>query len=252
MTRPPEPTSAAPARQRPVEAFCTTRWTRVVAARGSSDEAREALSELCSDYYEPVVAFLRHSVGDEARDFAHGFFATLLAGDALAGARQQGGRFRSYLLGALKHFAANRHASAKALKRGGGVPPLALDQGTDTSPGLQLADLRDLPPDSAFDRDWALAVIGHALADLRSECEACGREERFELLKPWLTGEADHGEQAECARRLGIEVNTLKSDVHRMKRRFRQLVKDRVQGTLADCSAVNDEMTALFAALRGR
>lgn len=252
MTRPPEPSSAGPARQQPAAAFCTTRWTRVAAARGSSDEAREALSELCSDYYEPVVAFLRHSVGDEARDLAHGFFATLLESDALAGAQREGGRFRSYLLGALKHFAANRHAAAKALKRGGGVPPVALDHGTDTSPGLQLPELRDLPPDSAFDREWALAVIGHALIDLRSECVACGRGDRFELLKPWLTGEADHGEQADCARRLEIGVNTLKGEVHRLKRRFRQLVKDRIRATLADPSTVTDEMNALFAALRGR
>lgn len=252
MKRPPEPGSTAPARQQPAEAFCTTRWTRVAAARGSSDDAREALSELCSDYYEPVVAFLRHRVGDESRDLAHGFFATLLGNDALAGARREGGRFRSYLLGALKHFTANRHAAAKALRRGGGIAPVALDQGTDTSPGLQLPELRNLPPDSAFDRDWALAVIGHALADLRGECVARGRGERFELLKPWLTGEAGHGEQADCARRLNLGLNTLKGEVHRLKRRFRQLVRNRIRATLADPSTLDDEMTALFAALRGR
>jgi RNA polymerase sigma-70 factor (ECF subfamily) len=107
------------------------------------------------------------------------------------------------------------------------------------------------PPDAAFDRDWALAVIAHAFAQLRSEDEAAGRGTRFDQLKPWLTGDAEHGEQAACARRLAIDPNTFKSEVHRLRLRFRQLLKDEIRATLADPSCLADEMAALFAALRG-
>lgn len=248
MPDPLLPTPAGPARP---AAFLTTRWTRVLAAQGPSTAAREALAELCAAYYEPVVRFLERSGTAEPRDLAHAFFASLLEGDPLAHARPGHGRFRSYLLGALRHFAANQRAAERTGKRGGGSPHVSLDAGTAAGPARQIADARELPPDEAFDRDWALALIGHALAALRRECEAAGRGNRFEQLKPWLTGDADHGAQADCARALGLEVNTLKSEVHRLRLRFRQLVKEEVRSTLGDPAAVGEEMTALFAALRG-
>lgn len=253
MKRPPDPAPApaGPAPPQPAAAFLTTRWTRVLAAQGPSTAARDALSDLCAAYYAPVVAFLQHSGTPDPRDLAHEFFATLLEGDPLAHARPGHGRFRSYLLGSLRHFLANRHAAAHRLKRGGGAPHASLEETVAGEPALQVADPHGLAPDAAFDRDWALAVVGHALAALRRECEAAGHAARFEHLKPWLTGDAGHGEQADAARALGIEANTLKSEVHRLRLRFRQLVKDEVRSTLADPAALADEMTALFAALRG-
>src|SRR5262245_8380098 len=117
----------------PPAPFCTTRWTQVLAARGRSPEAREALRELCSAYYESIVAFLARGEGEtEAREIAHEFFGTLLNGDPLARLEREGGRFRSYLLGALKHFLSHRRAHHSRLKRGGGAEAVALTEGTDT------------------------------------------------------------------------------------------------------------------------
>ena len=234
----------------PPAPFCTTRWTQVLAARGRSPEAREALRELCTAYYESIVAFLARGEGEtEAREIAHEFFGTLLNGDPLARLEREGGRFRSYLLGALKHFLSHRRAHNSRLKRGGGAEAVELTEGTDTSPGLSLPDKVTLPPDAAFDRAWATTLLARALAALRGECEAEGKGKSFELLKPWLIGEAAHGDQAEAARALGLEPGVLKSEVHRLKNRFRQSVKNEVAATLNDPTAVDEEMRALFLAL---
>jgi RNA polymerase sigma-70 factor (ECF subfamily) len=244
-SREPSRRPAAPA------PFCTTRWTQVLAARGRTPEAREALRELCDAYYEPIVAFLARSGHDSAaaREMAHEFFAVLLHGDPLARVEREGGHFRSYLLGALKHFLSHRRSREQTQKRGGGLEPVPLDEGTDTSPGLNLPDTTQPAPDAAFDRDWATTLLARALAALRHECENDGQLEHFERLKPWLTGEAAHGEQADTARALGIEPGGLKTAVHRLKQRFRQHVKNEVAATLNDPAAVDDEMRALFAAL---
>ena len=132
--------------------FASTRWTLIERTRGDSPEARAALSELCAAYYAPVVAFLHRSGREEdaAREQAHGFFAHLLERDALGGAERERGRFRSYLLGALKHFLAREHERAQRRKRGGGSVAVPLDAGTDTSPGLILAEAHALPPDAFF------------------------------------------------------------------------------------------------------
>jgi RNA polymerase sigma-70 factor (ECF subfamily) len=231
-------------------AFSTTQWTRVLAARGVSEASRQALSQLCAAYYEPVVAFLARTQGDpaESREVAHEFFAALLQGDSLSNLRREG-RFRSYLLGALRHFLSHRHAKERRLKRGAGLTTISLDSGTDTSPGLTVPDPHGLAPDLAFDRAWAVTVLNRALAILRRECEAEGKAEQFERLKPWLTGGTQRGDQAELSRSLGMDINALKSAVHRLKRRFRRLVKQEVASTLSDPASVKDEMQALFSAL---
>jgi RNA polymerase sigma-70 factor (ECF subfamily) len=208
---------------------------------------------LCATYYEPVVSFLARTGHDatEARELAHEFFAYLLAGDSLANVRRGEGRFRSYLLGALKHFLSHRSASERRQKRGGGLEAVPLDASTETSSGLSLPDSQALSPDLAFDREWATALLNRALKALRSEYEAAGKAEQLDRLKPWLTGEAGHGDQAELARALGLESSALKSAVHRLKRRFRSLVKQEIALTLSDPEGVEEEMRALFAALGG-
>jgi RNA polymerase sigma-70 factor (ECF subfamily) len=225
----------------------------VLKARGNSSDARAALSDLCGAYYAPVVAFLRRSGREEdaARDEAHEFLAHLLERDALGGVVRGRGRFRSYLLGALKHFLARAHEQAQRQKRGGGSVAVPLDAGTDTSPGLVLADARTLPPDEVFDRQWALTVLDRALAALERECGAAGRANDFLQLKPWLTGEAAHGDQAGAARALGLTEGALKVAVHRLRRRFRELVKAEIAHTLNATDKVEDEMQQLFAALGG-
>jgi DNA-directed RNA polymerase specialized sigma24 family protein len=230
--------------------FCTTNWTQVLEARGRAPEAREALRELCAAYYEPIVAFLARSErGADAREVAHEFFATLLDGDPLARVEPDGGRFRSYLLGALKHFLSHQRAHAARQKRGGGLERIPLSELGDAGPGGALSDDVTLSPDAAFDREWATTLLARALGVLRAECDAEGRSTQYETLKPWLTGETTHGDQAAIARALGLEAGGLKSAVHRLKQRFRQLVKAEVAATLNDPGAVEDEMRALFAAL---
>ncbi len=234
------------------ESFRTTRWTQVSRAKADSPEGRRALAELCDAYYEPVAAFLRCELRetDAARDLAHDFFASMLAGGAITRAEQERGRFRSYLLGAVKHFLSHHREAARRLKRGGGVENISLND-TEAGEARSVADAGVLSPDAAFDRQWALTVLARALETLRLECEAEGRGEFFEGVKPWLTGEAAHGDQSALAASCGLNANALKVAVHRLKRRFRELLKAEVAGTLEDPASVEAEMQALFAALGG-
>lgn len=241
-TTPTSPTPAPSGKE-----FCTTRWTQVSRAKADSPEGRRALADLCNAYYEPVTTFLRCELrdADAAREVAHDFFAHLLAGSGIAHAEQERGRFRSFLLGAVKHFVSNRRAAGRRLKRGGRVENISIN---DTE-AFSVPDAGMLSPDAAFDRQWALTVVALALEALRLECVAEGRAEFFEQVKPWLTGDAGRGEQAALAASWGMNSNALKVAVHRLKRRFRQLLKAEVAGTLDDPELVEGEMRALFAAL---
>jgi DNA-directed RNA polymerase specialized sigma24 family protein len=232
--------------------FLTTRWTQVSRAKVDSPEGRRALADLCEAYYAPVEEFLRSELrdADAARDLAHDFFARTLSGGAIAHAEQGRGRFRSYLLGALKHFLSHRREAARRQKRGGGAESFSLND-TDAGEARSLPDGGALSPDAAFDRQWALTVVARALESLRSECAAEGRAEFFEQVKPWLTGDAARGDQSELAASCGMNANALKVAVHRLKRRFRQSLKDEIAGTLEDAGQVEAEMQALFAALGG-
>lgn len=234
----------------PGATFRTTRWTQVRQAKAESPEGRRALHELCEAYYEPVAAFLRCQLRDTdaARDLAHDFFATMLEGGAISRADQDRGRFRSYLLGAVKHFLSHHHEAARRLKRGGGAEQISLND-TEAGEARSVADASMLSPDAAFDRQWALTVLARALEALRDECAAEGRAEFFEGVKPWLTGEAAHGDQSALAASCGMNANALKVAVHRLKRRFRAVLKAEVAGTLDDPGAVEDELRSLFAAL---
>jgi hypothetical protein len=244
-----------PSRSAP-DVFLTTQWTRVLEARGDSTTAGDALRHLCASYYEPVVAFLRRSGLDEdaARDRAHAFFEWVLSRDALAGVDPSRGRFRNYLLGALKHFSAHARERELRLKRGGGHSALPLlNEGGATAPGLKVADDRTLPPDREFDRQWALHVLRRSLEELERQCRAEGSEHEKEmtLLKPFLTGDAAHGGLASVAASNSINESTLRARLHRLRRRFRDCVKREVAPTLAAGDDIDDELEALLAALSG-
>jgi DNA-directed RNA polymerase specialized sigma24 family protein len=244
---PTQPTPCHPLQESPGEDFRTTRWTQVNRAKADSPEGRRALAELCSAYYEPVAAFLRYDLrdADAARELAHDFFAQVLAGGAIARAEQERGRFRSYLLGAVKHFLSHHREAVRRLKRGGGLENISLNE----TEARSMPDAGVLSPDAAFDRQWALTVVAHALEALRRECVAEDRADFFEQVKPWLTGDAARGDQATLAASCGMNANALKVAVHRLKRRFRQLLKAEVAGTLDDPGLVEAEMHSLFAAL---
>lgn len=229
--------------------FHDTRWTLVVRSRGADTQASAALSELCAAYYAPVVAFLRREGRDEdaARELAHDFFARLLEGGAIDGARPERGRFRSYLLGALKHFAADQRDRALSAKRGGGAEHAGLDEGAEIA---EIADGGVESPDRAFDRQWALTVLERAMVRLESEMRAEGKAAQFEALHPWLSGDADT-DQATAAAALGISTDAVKVAVHRLRKRFREEVKAEIAPTVSRDAEVREELDALTAALRG-
>ncbi|MHC1765451.1 MAG: RNA polymerase sigma factor [Verrucomicrobiia bacterium] len=231
--------------------FLTTHWTRVLAARGETSEARQALSDLCEAYYVPVLSFLRQSGRDDdtAREIAHDFFASVLERHGLRGADPSLGRFRTYLLGAVKHFLAKRHASNMRLKRGAKAPHESLAPGTDTSPGLDVPDPATLPPDAAFDREWAVNVLDRSLRSLARESEESGSLAQFEALKPWLTGIRPDLSQAQAARMLGISEGAVRVAVHRLRRRFRELVKSEIAQTVDGPKAVEEELKHLITVL---
>lgn len=233
--------------------FQATRWTLVSRSRGGDASAKAALSELCAAYYEPVVVFLRREGrgDDAARELAHGFFAGLLEGGALRNADEQRGRFRSYLLGALKHFLADQRDQEMAVKRGGGVEHLQVDAESSTSaPGLQIVDSSMAAPDAEFDRQWAISLLASALHDLEAEMHADGKAELFQRLKPWLTGDADAASQSSIADMLGMRPDAIKQSVLRLRKRFRALVKKRIADTVEGAAQAEEEWQHLMAALR--
>ena len=245
--------------------FHTTSWTQVVAARGSTPEAKQALRELCETYYAPVELFVRRYRGgpndahsNDARDLTHEFFAKLLEGSSLSNADRTRGRFRTYLLGAVKHFLADQRDREQSLKRGGGHQPQSLDQPSGSLAGAReldqaaaqsLADPHGFPPDAFFDREWALAVVEHAMFALRTEAEANAELARFEILRSWLVTPADRTTAITAARELDLSDGAFKVAVHRLRKRFRQLVTDRIAATVQDPLEVQDELNDLVSAM---
>jgi RNA polymerase sigma-70 factor (ECF subfamily) len=223
--------------------FHPTRWTLVLRSRGAGEEAKAALSELCAACYEPVVSFLRREGRneDDARELAHAFFETVLTG-GLGKPDPSRGRFRSYLLGALKHFLAKQREAARTEKRGGRVEHVPLAAESDTSPGVPMPGVAD--DALAFDRDWALALIARALSSL--EQEHSHKTEFFRTLKPWLDG-GTTASQAEAAHALGISETAVKVAIHRLRSRFRELIRGEIAATVNDPADIADELRHLIA-----
>lgn len=233
--------------------FHDTRWTLVSRSRGSDTQAKAALSELCEAYYAPVVTFLRREgrAEDVARELAHDFFVRLLQGDAITGADPQRGRFRSYLLSALKRVAADQRDRDHALKRGGGQRHAVIENdGSSTDASLQIADKNAEAPDVAFDRQWALTVLARAMSTLEAELRGSGKGLQFDTLKSWLTADGDAIPQDEAATKLGLNPNTVRVAIHRLRKRFRDAVKAEISQTVSELGNVREELDALMAALR--
>jgi RNA polymerase sigma factor (sigma-70 family) len=226
-------------------AFAATRWTLVLRASGESEEGRAALSELCAAYYAPVLAFLRRSgrSHDMAREMAQEFFARVLARGGFAGPDPERGRFRNYLLGAVRYFLRDQYDLAQREKRGGGAEHESLD----AEGAQQVRAPGSGSEEAAFDREWALAVMNRAVVALEAQHDG-ERAEQFAALRPWLMGEgaASH---AETAARLGMSEGAVKVAVHRLRGRFRDLLKAEVAQTLSDPAELDDELRHLCAAL---
>ena len=242
--------------------FQTTHWTQVVAARGKSPEARDALRSLCETYYLPVELFVQRYITttvrtskEEPADLTHEFFAKLLEGRSLDNADRNRGRFRSYLLGAVKHFLADHRDREHTLKRGGGQHIQSLSASPDASGNetpatpLEVADPHGFPPDSYFDRQWALAVVQQAIDTLRSEAESNGELAKFEVLQRWLVTPSSHDTAIDAARSLDMSDGAFKVAIHRLRKRFRHIVVARISTTVDDPVEVQDELNYLINAM---
>lgn len=233
----------------PSPAFVTTRWTLVLRARGGSPEAQAALGELCAAYWQPVFSFIRRGGRDEhtARDLTQEFFARLLARHGLDTVQPGRGRFRSFLLGAVKHFLADMHDREHALKRGGGQVAVPLDA---EDPGVpELPDPASPPSDAVFDREWAVTLVNRSVESLAAEHADEARRAQFTVLKPWLLGDVGGLTQAEAAERLGWTENAVRVAVHRLRRRFRELVKQEIAQTVDDPAQFQEELRYLLEVL---
>ena len=233
--------------------FLPTRWTLVLRAKGESPEAREALSALCEAYWQPVLRFLRREGrnDDSARELAQEFFSRLLAGGGLNGVDPERGRFRSFLLGAVKHFLADVRDHERRLKRGGGIAPESLEAARDEeSPtGLEVPDPGATIVDEVFDREWALALMSRSLSVLENELVGEGKGAQFAVLKPWLAGDSAGPTHAGAAQELGLSEGAVKVLIHRLRKRFREVVKSEVEQTVGQPALVPDELRYLVAVL---
>jgi RNA polymerase sigma-70 factor (ECF subfamily) len=209
------------------------------------------LGELCEAYWSPVFRFVCRAghAQDTARDLTQEFFARLLAKHGLDTVQPGQGRFRSFLLGAVKHFLADEFDRARAAKRGGGQIPVPLETGSDTSGELPVPDPAGPVPDTYFDRQWAVTLVERALEGLAAEFAAPDKNEQFQALKPFLLGEVASISQAEVAEQLAMTEGAVKVAIHRMRKRFRDRIKTEIAQTVEDTAQVQEEWNYLLEAL---
>jgi RNA polymerase sigma factor (sigma-70 family) len=224
----------------------------IEAGRRAAPQADRALDELCRAYWFPLYAYVRRRgySREDAEDLTQAFFARFLERNYLEGLSAERGRFRAFLLAALKHFLANEWDRTQRIKRGGGASHLSLDWQTADAQ-FQLAGPAGLNPDRAYDREWAVALLARVIERLREECAAEGKSKHFEALKVFLTagkGELPHATAAEA---LGMEEGAARTAVHRLRKRYRTLLRDEVGQTLANPVQVEEEMRVLFKAFAG-
>jgi len=235
--------------------FASTRWTVVYQAgdsQASSRNALNALSELCQIYWRPVYLFLRRQgiAQHDAEDLTHSFFADLIENRAYARADRMKGRFRSFLLGTLKHFLADARDRDRAQKRGGGSIPVQLDEATISVVEMDAARCRDWSADEAFEREWAASLLRQALDRLAQEYAIAGKAALFEALKVHLVaGAAATVPYEEMARRLGRAAATLRGDVACLRARYRAILREEVRGTVLDPNEVDEELRYLRQAM---
>lgn len=232
--------------------FATTRWSVVLAAGAgsSSPGVHDALATLCETYWFPLYAFLRSRSysAEDAQDLTQAFFARLLEKQTIRHADPARGRFRSFLLTSLKNFAANERDRAIATKRGGGVPALSLEFGAAEG-RLQMEPPSNETPERVFDRRWALALLDRVMSRLNTETGRNGKPFQFERLKSYLTGDQPQLSYAETASDLEMSEGAVKVAVHRLRRRFRDLVRDEIAHTVASPEEIEDELQHLWSSV---
>ena len=231
--------------------FATTHWTAVITAGrgGGSPEAEVALEELCRTYWFPLYVYVRRqtSTREDAEDLTQAFFARFLEKNYLEKLTAQKGKFRAFLLAALKHFLANEWDRANRQKRGGGQTTLSLDwQDADARYQIEPAD--NSSPDKLYDRAWAVTLLEQVLARLREENAAPEQARLFDQLRPFLMVGTSAIPYGEAAARLNLSEGAVRVAVHRLRRRYRELLREQIGQTLSDPAQVDEEMKTLFSA----
>jgi len=230
--------------------FPTTSWTMVSAAGRQSSGSADALNKLCGAYWLPVYAFIRRRgySREESEDLSQAFFTRVLEHGALGEARRERGRFRSFLLVSVTHFLANEWDRARAQKRGGGCATLSFDFEAGEE-SYHREPYHELTPEALFERQWAMALLDRVLERLREEHARRGQAVQFDLLKVFLTGDQDRGSYHEVAAKLDMSDAAVRTAVHRLRRRYTELLREEIAATVADPEEVDAEIRFLLAAL---
>jgi RNA polymerase sigma factor (sigma-70 family) len=232
-------------------AFATTHWSVVLTAQERSPAADAALEKLCRTYWWPLYGFVRRNgyTPEEAQDLTQGFFALLLERRDFDAVRQEKGRLRSYLLTSLKHFLAKARRRELTLKRGEGRALVPLDE-LIAREHADLEPADNLTADKIYERRWALTLLEQVLTRLESEYRSAGNEKLFDCLKEFLSDEPGRRSQAEVAAELGITENAVKQAFHRLRQRYRQLLRDEIAQTVAVLGDVEDELRHFISVLQ--
>lgn len=242
----------APITQTGAVAFTTTHWSIVLAARGPSPAAGEALEKLCRTYWRPLYGFVRRRGvrPEEAKDLTQGFFALLLERRDFDAVRKEKGRLRSYLLTSLKHFLTNERNRAMAIKRGQGQQLIPLEDWHERErAGYEPADT--LAADQIYERRWALSMLDQVLARLGDEYRAAGNTPLFDRLQKSLTDEPDRLSPADIAHEFGMTESAVRQASYRLRQRYRQLLREEIAHTVLGPGDIEDELRHLIAVLRG-
>ncbi|MBL9137039.1 MAG: sigma-70 family RNA polymerase sigma factor [Verrucomicrobiales bacterium] len=231
--------------------FATTHWSMVVAARdGDSSQAQAALECLCRSYWYPVYAFIQrrgHSAED-ARDLTQEFFARLLERNSLCRADPVRGRFRSFLLVSVRNFLSDAWDRSRAAKRQGDATAIPFEE-LGSWEHLAAHAAREHPPDLIFEENWARSVLGHTCRKLREEYASSGRTDRFEALEQFLPSGAGDLTYGEIAGRLGVSEAAVRSEIHRLRTRFRALLRREIAHTVATSEEIDEEIHFLMSVL---
>ena len=233
--------------------FATTHWSVVLAAgRPKSATYQQALETLCKTYWFPLYAYLRRNGydGHRAQDYTQAFFTGLLAKGGLGLVDPKRGKFRSFLLASLKHFVSNERARARAKKRGGDQKVLSLDfENAENQYALEPRD--DLSPEKLFERSWALTVLERTMDRLKEESIRTDKQKIFERLKSYLIAEKSSAPYSDAAEELNITEGAVRVAVHRLRKRYGELLRDEIAQTVTSDEQVDEEIRDLFDALGG-
>jgi RNA polymerase sigma-70 factor (ECF subfamily) len=233
--------------------FATTHWSVVLAAANqSAPEAAAALERLCRTYWYPLYAYVRREGNgpEDAQDLTQEFFNRLLARNSLTQVAPEKGKFRSFLLAAMRHFLSDQRDRARTLKRGGGAEMLSLDA-QEAEDLYRLEPVDRLDAEKIYERRWAMTLVERALARLREESVAAGRGALFERLRRYVAGERE-ATWSEAAAELGLGEGAMKAAVHRLRERYRVLLRDEIAHTVADPTEIGEEVRYLIRVITER